>query len=779
MELIFGVAGAAIGSVWGQPMTGWAIGTVLGGAVTALTTRTPEQQVGRLDSLQVSVSSNGAPIPSIYGRMMVPGNIIWSTDLQEVTQRQGGGKGRPAVTRFEYRVNCAVLVCKGTISQIVRIWADDEIIFDVNESPETRETIRIYSGEELIYPTVDDQDQDPLIVAAEGADNTPAYLGRAYVVFENLNVTPYGNRIPNFRFEVEQDTNTTLGEIVSGIAQAAGLETGQLNTSAGTDVIGGYIVGGRQPARSVIEPLLQAFAADLIEVDGLLKIVKRGGSSVATVSESELGASSGGQPGTRWQARRTPEIELPARYDLAYYTQDKQYQQGLQSAIRHTKSEAVQDAATLNLSAAIPDDDARQIAERLLYTAWRERESIRLLLPPKYAFCTPADVLTVPLDGVTRRLRIEQMDMNLLAEIAVTCVPDDTDVLTQVASGAVQTASSPSRLAAVPTTFRVFSGIELQDNDATQAGFYVVANGPTGWEGGNIYWSPDSGTTWINAGYIATRSAIGEADTTLAAWSSPPGQDTSNDVEVTLDIGSLSSVSDLEAEYGANIAVLGNEVIQPATATLLSGSSYELSDIWRRQRGTSGTGHTSSDRFFTVENAVRVTVPEALIGETLDVKVVSPYQTLADVTAQTVTIAAPSGQPWTTPDDVDAAIDAAAAGLWPGLGRVLSGSGPFTLEPDDNGVYVAIGGSIPVDDSIYLPLRSEARGPIYIQIGDDTFITLKRASGSSDTLDKVDVDAGSVTNATSHTFGDGSATRTVSCWPAKGDTTLWIVSIED
>ncbi len=43
---------------------------------------------------------------------------------------------------------------------------------------------------------------DPLIAAVEGNGNAPAYRGTAYVVLENLDLTPFGNRIPQFSFEV-------------------------------------------------------------------------------------------------------------------------------------------------------------------------------------------------------------------------------------------------------------------------------------------------------------------------------------------------------------------------------------------------------------------------------------------------------------------------------------------------------------------------------------------------------------------------------------------------
>ena len=46
------------------------------------------------------------------------------------------------------------------------------------------------------------QAADPLVSAKQGADNTPAYRGTAYVVIERFALADYGNRIPQFQFEV-------------------------------------------------------------------------------------------------------------------------------------------------------------------------------------------------------------------------------------------------------------------------------------------------------------------------------------------------------------------------------------------------------------------------------------------------------------------------------------------------------------------------------------------------------------------------------------------------
>jgi hypothetical protein len=53
-----------------------------------------------------------------------------------------------------------------------------------------------------LHPGSETQSAYPLIVAKEGAQNAPAYRGLAYVVFERLPLADFGNRVPQFSFEV-------------------------------------------------------------------------------------------------------------------------------------------------------------------------------------------------------------------------------------------------------------------------------------------------------------------------------------------------------------------------------------------------------------------------------------------------------------------------------------------------------------------------------------------------------------------------------------------------
>jgi hypothetical protein len=154
----------------------------------------------RLSNLKLQDSSYGMMVPIVYGTMRVPGIVIWQTDLKEHSHTSGG-KGGPEVTTYSYSASFACYLCEGVMNGgIRRIWADGKLIYDINAPVDgsgapTSLPCAVYIGDETQLP-------DPTMEGELGTGNVPAYRGMAYVVFDDWDLTDYGNRIPNLNFEV-------------------------------------------------------------------------------------------------------------------------------------------------------------------------------------------------------------------------------------------------------------------------------------------------------------------------------------------------------------------------------------------------------------------------------------------------------------------------------------------------------------------------------------------------------------------------------------------------
>ncbi|MEC9433025.1 MAG: glycoside hydrolase TIM-barrel-like domain-containing protein [Pseudomonadota bacterium] len=209
---ILGIGAAAIGQAAGAVLGAVIDQNILGGGSGAVAR-------GRASGLKVQAANEGAPIPRVYGRMRVAGQLIWSTRFREHVTENGGGKGGPKVRDYSYTISFAVALCEGPITRIGRMW------FDGKQVNVDAIQWRLHRGTETQGP-------DSAIEAAEG--EAPGFRGVAYLVFEDLPVADYGNRIPQVSVEVfrrpRSPKNVEVGEegdlrihkIVKAVAMSPG-----------------------------------------------------------------------------------------------------------------------------------------------------------------------------------------------------------------------------------------------------------------------------------------------------------------------------------------------------------------------------------------------------------------------------------------------------------------------------------------------------------------------------------------------------------------------------
>ncbi|MFW8634286.1 baseplate multidomain protein megatron [Cribrihabitans pelagius] len=253
--ILLAAAGSAIGGAIGGTVAGLS-SAVIGRAVGASLGRLIDERLlgagsgpvetGRVDRFRITQAGAGEPVAKVFGRMRLGGQVIWASRFLETasTTGGGGGKGRPKepqVTRYSYSVSLAVALCEGEIASVSRVWADG------GEMAPKDLNMTVYRG-------TADQLPDPVMEAIEGAGQVPAYRGTAYVVMENIPLERFGNRVPQFSFDVlrpEQPESATyaedLGQLVQGVALMPG--TGEY-TLASTPVHYSHGPGAARAANS-------------------------------------------------------------------------------------------------------------------------------------------------------------------------------------------------------------------------------------------------------------------------------------------------------------------------------------------------------------------------------------------------------------------------------------------------------------------------------------------------------------------------------------------------
>jgi hypothetical protein len=934
----FGLTGAQIG---------WAIGSIAGSMLFG--PDMPDQTGPRLQDKSVQSSAYGTMIPIIKGRMRISGNVIWSTDLVEIsnTQSYGGkGGGGGTTTTFSYYANAAISICEG--EKLVRkVWADGKLIYDITS------TNTGYTGSDLplrFYPGSETQEPDPLIESVQGVGATPAYRGQCYMVMEQFPLAQYGNRLPNFTFEVidgtlaypavndlgagsfftfdnngrlwvvvpgsdrvdvwdtetqtllasntvtspfdtqpqtpfyveERDeiwvsnigsaagdvivmmwrfsptslseigtiditsfgspragpmvysknirkvlvfngysgTNTnrfidvdtlavttgvtsrpvthsilidnhnfavswgtglagllitdiesgitlniitgplastqqdvyydadrdsllwvrddgnvyevnlttfevttvytsatelysiakstngyyylgaffspnsslvildsdfnlvdtiatggvgevgygdrmfllndklwavggniglgilphvklatsddpTLASVVTFLSEEAGLTASDIDVSAMTEDITGYFITRAAPARTLMEPLLATYRYDGVESDNVIKFVKRGGASVASITDDDLVMEN---ETFKKDNSRTQEPELPRRINIMYANPDSDYQQGSQFSQRMVGS-SIQ-VIGIELPLVLTDDEAKRIADVTMYDAYASRTALDRNLSRKYSLLEPTDVITYDSGDVIYRLRIANKDEGGPGVSRLRLIADDLSINTFSGPGAPSPTPDSTLLPLAVTRIELMDTTLFRDTD-DDIGFYVAACGTNAsWQGCVLYKSADDGETWNGIATLTEPATMGAALGELVSGRTDIFDET-NTVTVRLTYGTLSSTTHIAAMNGANACLIGDEVLTFKVATLNGDGTYTLSGLRRGRRGTEryvGT-HAAGDRFvlLSASTAVRITLGSAEIAAERLYKAVTIGGFLDNTAAKTFT----------------------------------------------------------------------------------------------------------------------------------------------
>lgn len=205
-QMALGVIGGVIGGIYGGPMgaqVGYALGSTIGGMID------PQKVYGsRLTDLKTTTSSTAVAIPYLFGQNRLSGNVIWSAPIKEV--ENDGGKGASSSVQqvtYSYFGNFAVGIGYGEIDELVSIKLNYSTWFtnDENASYQDLSASMKQGGSFTFYKGTETQKPDAHIQSYAGVSKTSAYKGFSYIVFKDLPLEKFGNRLPNVEVIVKRN----------------------------------------------------------------------------------------------------------------------------------------------------------------------------------------------------------------------------------------------------------------------------------------------------------------------------------------------------------------------------------------------------------------------------------------------------------------------------------------------------------------------------------------------------------------------------------------------
>ena len=685
----------AVGTAIGGPIGG-ALGALAGQAVDHGVLFRPGGREGpRLTELRVQTSSYGSAIPKLFGTMRVAGTVIWSTDLLETRSVSRGGKGQPSTARYSYRASFAVLLSARAVTGVGRIWADGQLIRGAAGDWKVQTGFRLHPGGE-------DQAVDPLIASAEGI--APAHRGQAYVVFEDMALEAFGNRLPSLTFEVTADAGPVgVGAIAAALApEISGAPALAVDGFAGT---GGSVA-------AVLETLAAASGAWFAPVGSGLAMRDAAAAVLAVAPQRDRGATR-----SIAAADKAPGVVTVSHYDPA-----RDWQAGLQRVRRVGGARGT--TLALEVPASVSAAAAKGIAAAALARAAAAR--VTRTVPATLAALAlgPGDAVT--LTDEAGLWRVEEVALDAMAT-TLTLVP-------MTAAAASQAASSGRVLAApdllVGATLLYAAELPaLDDTVLVQPRLTVVASGTgAGWRAAALMLSLDGGASWTEAGATAAPGVVGTVESAL-----PGGQAALIDAAggVTVQLARADMVlADADAaalDGGANLALIGDELIQFGHAAPLGTGRWRLSPLWRGRRGTAAVAAGAGARFVLLEADAARTIDLPLTALGTGVRVMAagvgdgdaPPVASVPVTGASVLPPAPVALRWT------AAADGGADVVWTRRSRAgwrwLDGvDAPLGEESEAYRMVIAASGgvreAIVAAPAVTVTAAERAGGPVTVTV---------------------------------------------------------------
>lgn len=416
-----------------------------------------------------------------------------------------------------------------------------------------------------------------------------------------------------------------VANIIADLCEEAGLSALDFDTSSIGATTYGYVKTQPMSARAAIEPLQQAYFIDGVESEGKIRFKTRPGTHTGiTISYDDLGSIEyGDEPRDPVEITRIQDMELPYKLSVKYINHESSYQQGIQEAMR--LGTYGHNNASIEVPICLSNDEAKVIADVLLYSAWNERTIVKGSANIKYAKIEPGDLISVQTATKNIDIRLTKVDNRLPGVLDfegfydnVSSYQSDKPAANIVQEEDIVVSVGPSSL--IPLDLPMLRSID--DN----TGFYEAVSSTSGFVGAGIFISQDSGTTYNEIDNIFDTTIHGNTTTLLAAPANPNLIDYANEVDVSVGTtGNLYSISESQLYDNTtfeNYAAIGAhgrwEIVQFANATDNGDGTYTLSTLVRGIRGTEWacSTHTATDKFVLLDSsALSRYIPPAIDSE--------------------------------------------------------------------------------------------------------------------------------------------------------------------
>lgn len=372
-----------------------------------------------------------------------------------------------------------------------------------------------------------------------------------------------------------------ISGIVTSKCTQLGIPAGLVDVTEITETISGIQYDGPDSGRDQIAPLRAVGLFDLGMSNGKIKARKRGGAVVKTIKESDLIRTD--EPGVEFVYN--DDHDVPSTVEVGFQDAAADFEVSYQAVVR--PSLITGEKVTIDVPMAISASQAKRIADVTLFGAEFARRGYVLETSAIHIDIEQYDPFEFEWnDGRKTRFIATNIDYGFPLSVKIGAVEDYAALYGAIGIG-VPSSVTPS----LPT---VNNGVQLHMLDIpilrdadNFPGYYVQASTmSTTFANASLYESNDGGVTYSSIATIGF-DAAGTASTALQNFSGGASWDFISTVDVLASSAeAFESYSDAQIYAGSGLYMIGSELVQAQTATLISAGVYRLSNLLRGRRGT-------------------------------------------------------------------------------------------------------------------------------------------------------------------------------------------------
>ncbi|WP_260596660.1 phage tail protein [Sphingomonas endolithica] len=301
---------------------------------------------------------------------------------------------------------------------------------------------------------------------------------------------------------------------------------------------------------------------------------------------------------------------------LAHYDPARDYQSGLQRAQRPG---AGRRELRIEMPAALSADAAKTMAKALVARGEAAREKRTVTLGWSHLHVMPGDVVTIR--GIPGVFRVADWWFEAMV-VKLECVRlSATTAAASATSGRVLAA--PDAVAG-QRVLHVFEMPPLDDTLSSSPRMFVAAAGTgAGWRQAALLYRISGEERWTPVGRTASAATLGTLASPLRAGATSVS-DQMNDLVVDLAHENmvLAGAGLAALVAGANVAMVGDELLQFGKVEQVGRVRWRLSNLLRGRRGTEGAmgRQAIGDRFVLVERdtlLLPIDLPLSAVGGTI------------------------------------------------------------------------------------------------------------------------------------------------------------------